>query len=251
MNSDYSLHHFSTIDDQPMQTTAVISYTSGLAPQPRPSLQGNNSVVLTMFMITIVAIVLVMRHSARYFKSAIQSIVTVRQRENAFDERTINEDAIVVILNIAVALSSAILLYSLYVPADIAYRVTSEIFLKLLALTGGFILMQYIAYSIIGYAFTTPNLSGQWISGFSAVQSFLGLSMMFPAAAALFYPGASGTLATLAAIMYIIGRICFICKGFRIFFNNIFSLLYFILYLCGAEIIPILLVYRKAVELCC
>ena len=75
--------------------------------------------------------------------------------------------------------------------------------------------------------------------------------MMFPAAAALFYPGASATLATMAAIMYIIGRICFICKGFRIFFNNIFSLLYFILYLCGAEIIPILLVYRKAVELCC
>ncbi|MDE5596138.1 MAG: DUF4271 domain-containing protein, partial [Muribaculaceae bacterium] len=38
----------------------------------------------------------------------------------------------------------------------------------------------------------------------------------------------------------------FIWKGFSIFYNNIFSLVYFILYLCALEIIPLIYVFQLA-----
>jgi hypothetical protein len=217
-------------------------------PTPRPNLLGDNSVVLTLMMALFVALSLVMRRSARYFHFALHDMLTVRTRENAFDERTINEDAIVVALNIAVAISGAILLYA---SLGDTINDTNTTFLQLLGLSATFIAAQYAAYALIGYVFTTRNLASQLVAGFSSIQSYLGIGLMLPAAAALFYPAATPLLVASAIVMYVIGRICFICKGFRIFYDNIFSLLYFILYLCSAEIIPFLLVYRKAAELCC
>lgn len=248
MNSEPLLHHCLEADIPSSHEVVTIPYVTGLEPEPLPLNQGNNSVVLTMTMAVIVAVVLVMRHSARFMQSSMQSLLTVRQRENAFDEHTLNENAIIVVLNIAVALSGAILLYA---TAGLEQTVSSVTFARLFGLSVLFIAGQYVMYNIIGYVFTSRNLTRQWLSGFSSAQSFLGLALLFPASAALFYPGAATSLAITAAIMYAVARICFICKGFRIFFDNIFSLVYFILYLCSAEIIPILLVYRKAVDICC
>ena len=54
----------------------------------------------------------------------------------------------------------------------------------------------------------------------------------------------------IGVIIYISCRIVFICKGFRIFFNNLVSLLYFILYLCSVEIVPVILSFTGAIFLC-
>ncbi|MDE6169760.1 MAG: DUF4271 domain-containing protein, partial [Duncaniella sp.] len=47
-----------------------------------------------------------------------------------------------------------------------------------------------------------------------------------------------------AVVFYFLTRILFICKGFRLFYDNFGSLLYFILYLCTLEIVPLVLIYR-------
>ncbi|MDE6655263.1 MAG: DUF4271 domain-containing protein [Muribaculaceae bacterium] len=41
----------------------------------------------------------------------------------------------------------------------------------------------------------------------------------------------------------------FIIKGFRIFYHKIWSLLYFILYLCTLEIVPLIILYLTALSL--
>ncbi len=48
----------------------------------------------------------------------------------------------------------------------------------------------------------------------------------------------------LSAAIYAASRAVFVVKGFKIFYHKLRSLLYFILYLCTLEIIPVLLIYR-------
>ncbi|MDE6240375.1 MAG: DUF4271 domain-containing protein, partial [Muribaculaceae bacterium] len=45
---------------------------------------------------------------------------------------------------------------------------------------------------------------------------------------------------------YLLFRLVFISNGFSIFYRNIFSLVYFILYLCTLEIIPLIYVFKLA-----
>lgn len=50
-----------------------------------------------------------------------------------------------------------------------------------------------------------------------------------------------------AALIYLISRILFIYKGFKIFYRNILDLFYFIVYLCALEITPLFWVYRSSI----
>jgi len=39
--------------------------------------------------------------------------------------------------------------------------------------------------------------------------------------------------------LYLVARLIFIIKGIRIFYSNLTSIVYFILYLCAVEIVPV------------
>ena len=130
-------------------------------------------------------------------------------------------------------------------PAGIVSVVTA-LLLPIVALCGAFYLLQIITYWCVGYAFTTSSGRKMWLRGFYAVQTFLGFGLAIPALVTVFYPDAARLAVTIGAILYIFSRIVFISKGFRIFYQNYWSLLYFILYLCTLEITPLVIIYRTA-----
>ena len=107
-------------------------------------------------------------------------------------------------------------------------------------------IFQLAAYNTVGYIFTSTERRSAWIAGFNASQSMLGIALIIPVLLAVFYPAADKAVIVIAASLYFIARLLFIVKGFRIFFINFSSLLYFILYLCALEIIPVLFVYKMA-----
>ena len=69
----------------------------------------------------------------------------------------------------------------------------------------------------------------------------LGILLIPVVGALLVWPSACKILLIFAIILYFCCRIAFICKGFRIFYSNLPSLVYFILYLCSVEIVPLVL----------
>lgn len=82
--------------------------------------------------------------------------------------------------------------------------------------------------------------------GFFASQALLGLMLTVPALSLIFYPGAAAIVVWVGVALYVIARLLFFSKGFRFFYTNLFSLLYFILYLCTVEIAPILFMWRMS-----
>lgn len=187
----------------------------------------------------------------RLFAGFPQDLFGVRRRSNAFDEHTSNESRTYAIIILLLCLSEGILCFSglntyFGVPSSVS------VFTLTMICSGvalAYYLIQLIVYRTVGFAFTDSVGTHQWLRCFNASQAILAFSLLVPALVSLFYPAAASLMLHIGIFCYIISRILFICKGFRIFFKNFPSLLYFILYLCALEIAPLIFIARMAAVL--
>jgi len=124
------------------------------------------------------------------------------------------------------------------------------IFLGLAALLLSlFIIYKYLTYYFIGYIFLDKETEQQWIDTFSSAISLSGVILFFPTLI-LFYAGKIYVYGVYFILLYFIFiQIVLLYRQFVLFFNKKNSLLYFILYLCTQEIIPLFLLYNGFVYL--
>lgn len=239
-------------DTPPGLSTQTVSYTGGMEPCRLNELPGRDSGIMSVIIAVMLLSIFSMRHYRRFFAHTWRDLTNVRSRINAFDDHTLNETRIIVALNLMACMGEALLLISVFplVGTTISPTGAFPTMMALMLMCSLYVVAQYSVYWIVGFVFTSRTLRAQWISGFTSVQSFLALTLLLPALSAIFYPGHAVLFATIGAICYIGWRIVFIVKGFRIFFHNYFSLVYFILYLCSVEIIPLLLLYRSSTIIC-
>ncbi len=170
-------------------------------------------------------------------------LTSVRRRANEFDDRSVSESRLMLSLVVVACVSESILIFSmLYNPAGAASPI--RILAPILGVTALYYMIQLAAYSTVGWVFTDRENSGQWLKGFNSSQALLGISLIIPALVTLFYPAASLLMAVAGCLLYVVARGVFVVKGFRIFYTDLFSWVYFILYLCTLEIAPLVLMYR-------
>ena len=182
-------------------------------------------------------------------KSLPQDLLSVRRRANAFDEHTASESRVAMLLLLQLCVCEGLMMF-MWLGAGEAAGQTVVTVAALAGLAGAFYLFQLGACVTVGYVFTDSVGDGMWRQGLNASQMLLGVVLTVPTLVALFYPGVSGVMLAIAAGLYILSRICYISKGFRIFYTNFPSLLYFILYLCTLEIIPVITILILAREIC-
>lgn len=226
------------------------AWMSGTEGVPRPASPGTDSGILTLMVGVLVLVGLNMRHVRRLFRSLPHDLISVRRRENAFDEHTANETRVVCILLLETCIMEGLLLFIWLMPAAGYHSPMLSAVAALSLLAAGFYLFQLVACAAVGYVFTDPVNASLWRRGLNAAQVLLGLALAFPAFITLFYPSLTSCMMIWAAALYILSRICYIIKGFRIFYHNLPSLLYFILYLCTLEIIPVIAVCLLAADIC-
>lgn len=229
--------------------TGKIAYIEGVACEPRRELPGYDSGVMTLVLGVFVVITLNLRHYSTFLKTFTHNLFSVRRRQNVFDERsTMSEARVQFSLVLLLCVSEGVLMFSLLNMGNSNIDNFAGVSLLSLLATA-FYLVQYAAYWTVGYVFTTPGRRGMWVKGFTSSQALLGLALVVPALLSLFDPASGLWLLSLSGAFYLISRIIFIYKGFRIFYHNSFSLVYFILYLCSLEIIPLILIYKASLFL--
>lgn len=111
-------------------------------------------------------------------------------------------------------------------------------------------LIQFIGYRVVGYAFTTSSNTIIWIRSLAVNIAMLGYWMVIPALGAMFYPGMAYAMFWLGAALFLIFRIALWIKCFRIFYDSAFSIVYFFLYLCTLETVPLLIPVGIALFIC-
>lgn len=238
----------SSITEEQLCSTATVPYTNGLAGETRPTQPGQNSGVLTILVLAFLFVAFSFKHYSRLFKSSTQDLWSIRRRENAFDEHTSNESRTLIAMLFQLWVYQGIILFGKLSNYSIHEDRIFIVVISLIGVSATFYISQLLIYHTIGFVFSDKIGTTQLIKGFNASQVLLGITLLVPAFISLFYPAHSGTMFGIAASLYFIARVIFICKGFRIFYHNFGSLLYFILYLCTLEIIPVILVYAGAVS---
>ena len=223
-------------------------WTTGLEPVPRVANGIADPGMLTAIVVVMVAVLLCIRNSGKLMSTLFKDLFSVRTRDKSFDEHTANESRVVAIFGLQLVLYLGVLLMATVNIAQ-GNRPMAGGFLKLMPFVGmcaAYYLFQLVAYWSVGYAFTSNVGRRQWLRGFNASQAFLGFAVALPALLVVFYPHAAFYAVTVAAALYLIARLIFISKGLRIFYDNFSSIIYFILYLCTLEIIPLLFLFRTA-----
>lgn len=176
----------------------------------------------------------------RALKAYSHELWSVRRRANVFDDSRSAPSWAAVLLAVIFIIFGGIALYCLTPGSE------SPSFVGVLAsmgVLGAYYLFQICAYNTVGYAFSSPSGRAMWLSGFAATQAFTGMALIVPALLLMYAPEWRIPLLYACGGIYAAGRLVFIGKGIRIFYNKISSLLYFILYLCTLEIIPVFAVY--------
>lgn len=226
-------------------TTGRADYLYGIPGEPRPLLPGYDSMVVCLLIGLFIFITVNFKHYSTFLKTLSQELLSVRRRANVFNEQTtVSETRILMSMILLVCFSEASLLFSLAYTRGFTLLPISLTIVSMLGVTVAYYALQVLAYYTVGYTFTDTQSASQWLRGFNASQAFLGIALVIPALVTLFYPGTSTMMFTVGAILYVAARIVFICKGFKIFYHNLFSLIYFILYLCALEIAPLVVFYR-------
>lgn len=233
-------------DEMPtnFHSTIKINSTAGIIGENRPSSLADSSTLLSLIFISIAFILFNFKHCRRIFNSLTHELLNERQRANAFDERTSNENRVLASMIFILCIFEGIILYFLPSSAtEFTITYNLPLLLSLIGLSIIYYLFQLSTLALVGYSFSDPTAMSQWIKGFNGSQLITLLLLAIPATIMIFYPNIIQELLITSILIYFSARIMFIFKGFRIFYHKIYSLVYFILYLCTLEIIPIIILY--------
>jgi len=210
---------------------------------------------MALLLTSIVAVIMSYRTGYKYIENLAHYMFSIRQRENLFEDHTFNETQILGALIVNTCIAEGFMLY--YAVMELHPSLCGLLQAHMALCIGGlsvlalvFYLLQLMAYRLLGYVFADSISTKLWIDGFRATQSTLGLTLLPVLVILLLYPSHHFVLLTIGASLYLLARMVFMCKGFRIFYSNLPSILYFILYLCAVEIVPIALFWRLTIWLC-
>ena len=243
------------VDTVPVQQTVITvaeppAWENGLEPIERPGHTGHNQGVITIIVLIMLGLCLNFKNIRRVWGTLVKNLNNPRTDQPAEHNTDVERRTIFFLLCVTV------IFISLLANAGLSQMFPWQFFfdlpttLRIIGLVAGYFIFQYAIYWTIGYAFSSDEGRTRWIEGFTASMTMLGISLLVPGLAVLFYPGITVVAVDIAAVLYVVARFLFIRKGFRIFYTNSASIVYFILYLCSLEIVPITILFYLAQSFC-
>lgn len=189
------------------------------------------------------------RRNFRFAGALIQDLTSGKRRRNMFDD-TVRETTFMILMNLLCQASVALLLCgALALTGHTQVPQAGHLMQGLgvaVGITVVYYVVQWIAYLLIGYVFTTRDGTRSWLRGFSSGQSLLGIVLFPLAMVSVFYPSGLPVLLILAGIAYFLTRVLFVFKGIRIFSRQSGAYILFLYYLCSVEIVPPVLIWKLA-----
>ena len=222
-------------------------------PFARSPLHDTPSMVLLLA--GLLAVALSYHTGYKYIENFFHYMFSTRRRENLFEDHTVNETSIIAALIANTCIVEGFFLYfavQLLCPW-LADSLRGNVFGHIAAYCGlmvAFYAIQWLVYKVIGYTFSDKMGAKLWVDGFKASQAFLGLLLLPVLVLLMLYPTSGKLLLSIGGSLYLVARLIFIIKGIRIFYSNLTSIVYFILYLCAVEIVPPVLYCAGAITLC-
>lgn len=212
--------------------------------------------ILLLVMTLVCILCFRIRRNTRFLQYLLKELFETRNRTNMFDD-TVRETSFLALLDSLAALCGGILLSTAIadgLPALGIPPVAGAATLAGTAICTGavscLLLFLWGSYTVWGRTFMSPAVTRHWTRGFSIATGFLAILWLPVALFCCVQPQWAPQALILAAILFIMDKIIFIWKSLRIFTTEISSWTVFLYYLCGLEIVPLVLTFAAATFLC-
>ena len=238
-----------------IDTLAVMEMPAVGTAQPFVRSPLHDTPSMALLLAGLLAVALSYHTGYKYIGNLMHYMFSTRRRGNLFEDHTLHETTMLTALMANTCIVQGFFIYyavQLFCPS-LAPLLKGSTFLHIAlftALAAGFTIAQWLVFKVLGYTFTDKIGARLWVEGFKATQSLVGLLLLPVLVLLLLYPTHGKLLLSIGAVLYLVARLIFIVKGFRIFYSNLPSIVYFLLYLCAVEIVPLAVMAGLTVWLC-
>lgn len=220
--------------------------------EPAPVRQQDNlglSFILCGLFLLFLIIALRFHNNIKYAVKVFRNLVETRARQNIFDD-TVRETSLIVLLNILWCACTGIIafcVYQYYWPQEVSLSGNRSIGMLFgMGIAVVYSLFMWWAYWGVGWVFSDKTHAGIWVKGFSASQALMTPAFFLTALLGICRPDTAVGVGIASAAVFVLVKLVFIWKGYRIFFSQFSSWVLFLCYLCSLEIVPLILCYRLA-----
>lgn len=244
-----------SILQQSLSSLPLLEMPQAVAPRQPLNSPLHDTGTMSMVLVALFLVVVCYRTGYKYIQQLGHNLFAVRRRENAFEDRTINETQILTALTLLTCVMEGVVAFFAidHYVTSLGNALHSNVFAHT-ALFAGIALVFYLVqlgiYNLVGQVFADGITAKLWTDGFKSSHSLLGILLTPIVGLMLVHPSINEKLLIVAFALYFCCRLAFIYKGFRIFYHRFVSLVYFILYLCSVEIVPLVLLSAGTIYLC-
>ncbi|MCH5242194.1 MAG: DUF4271 domain-containing protein [Muribaculaceae bacterium] len=206
------------------------------------------SFILCGIFLLFLIIALRFHNNIKYAIKVFRNLVETRTRQNIFDD-TVRETSLIVLLNILWCICAGVIVFCVFQnknAGEIPFSDRSIGMLCGMAMCIVYSLFMWWAYMGVGWVFSDKTHAEMWVKGFSASQALMTPAFFLTALIGICRPETGLGVGIASAIVFILVKLVFIWKGYRIFFSQFSSWVLFLCYLCSLEIVPLILCYRLA-----
>lgn len=210
--------------------------------------QTADNMLFGVLFVLLIIFAILYRVNYHSFVRMCNDLFSINTRESLFESPTGNDWIFRVFMRVQTLVLCSLGLYGAanYYGLIPSYTWQSTLYFLLVSLL--IVLIFHIARSFI-YWFTLHILALHnnyklWKTGCNAILSIWGVTLYIPVVWLLLLNSYKGISIGVFILLYIFSRFAIIYKTIRIFYTKRDELLYFILYLCGQEILPLYFMFE-------
>lgn len=226
----------------------IIAIPEGFDAEPMPDTPTNNSLLVSIVVVVFLLFAFTFKKGTKFLGEIFRSVLNVKERQSLFDDSTVRETQLRAVLLGMTFVSEGFCLFELllqHIPT-LSVPIGTGVCCGSLVAFGYYFLQKWL-YRGLGLIFTDAAHTRKWVESFISINAIISIPMAVPVLAMIFVPQWKPVMLAVAAAIYVISRILFIYKGFKIFYRNILDLFYFIVYFCALEIAPLFWVYKSSI----
>jgi len=234
----------------PMSSSVVDAAYAGI---PRPFSQLESSIFFLFFVFCFLLFSLFYRSERKTLFANFKNLVGFRERTASVykEQVTIREIWGELFLLLQTVLVFTMIFFVYFRNRGIAEMFQPNrwlLFLGIFLLLTVFIFFRYLVYYFLGIVFFPAKIKG-WLEKYLQIVELMGILCFFPAFFYIFFPEVASIAFILLFVVFFISRIGVMIAVLSIFGKNKIGFLYFIVYLCGIEILPYFLLLTGLVSL--
>ena len=210
---------------------------------PHPSLPHNELWVFIALFFLFGFLIFSVTRSSGLITDAIKTFFQVKERSSIFSKASVTDSRFRVFLIVFAVFVISLFAYLNFYQIKSSFSLVK--YFEFILVSSVFFGFKILSFEIMDYVFLDNKSARLAKESYFNVLSFLGI-ILFPLLVAQIYVAVefvkiSNDFGLLAIIL---AYILIIIKLFQIFFHNIVSFFYILLYLCTLEILPIFILYR-------